>query len=85
MTEKLLDRADVVATFQQVRREGVVKSVAGGALRNVGAAHGLPHRALKHGFVQVVATELAILIPVLTTTSSPTLTSSKMKMSIRTA
>jgi hypothetical protein len=55
MTEQLLDRADVVAPFEEVRREAVTQGMAAGgfgeACRLCGAADG----ALQNGFMLMVA------------------------------
>jgi Phage integrase, N-terminal SAM-like domain len=59
VAEKFLDGSDVGAVFQQVGGEGVAEGVAGGALGDALTAYRLLHRALQHGFVQVVATPLA--------------------------
>jgi hypothetical protein len=59
MAEKLLDGADVVAGFQQMRGEAVTEAVAGCGLRDLGLEDGYVKRTLQHRFVQVVAAQLA--------------------------
>lgn len=59
VAEQLLDRADVVAVFEQVGREGVAQRVAGDALGNAGCRAGAADGALEHGLVQVPAPDLS--------------------------
>ena len=46
MSQQLLDRADVLAPFQQVGRKGVAEGVAAGRLRESRLGHGPLHRLL---------------------------------------
>src|SRR5262245_23385133 len=46
MTEQLLDRADVVARLEEMRREAVAQRVRRGRFDDSGAAHGILHRPL---------------------------------------
>src|SRR6476619_4127087 len=63
MAEELLNRPDVVAVLQEVRREGMAEGVAGRVLRNPGGAY----CGLDGAFVQMVSSDLAGLrIPVAT-------------------
>ena len=55
MTQKLLDRADVVAIFKQVRGKRMAERVRGCRLGYPGLANGLFHSFLQHGFVQVMS------------------------------
>src|SRR6266851_4134429 len=56
----LVRRGEAVgAVFEEVGGEGVAEGVAGGALGDALTAYRLLHRALQHGFVQVVAAALA--------------------------
>ena len=57
VSEKLLDGPNVVAVFEEVGREGMAKRVARGPLRDASRGHGPFHRALEHGFVEVVTTK----------------------------
>ena len=59
VTEELLDGPDVVVVLEEVGGEGVAKRVTGCALRDGRPAHGLLHRPLEHGLVQVVPAPLA--------------------------
>ena len=59
VTEELLDRADVVAGFQQVSCEGVAEGVRRDVLGNSGGAGGPPDLFLNDRLVEVVATGLA--------------------------
>lgn len=54
MAEKLLNRADVRAGLEQMRRERVTKRVAGRALGDRTGSYGYGERALNHRFVQVM-------------------------------
>ena len=55
VTQKLLDRADVVAIFKQVRGKRMAERVRGCRLGYPGLANGLFHSFLQHGFVQVMS------------------------------
>lgn len=65
VAQELLDGADVVARFEQVRSEAVAKGVARCGLRNLGGLACRVKGTLEHGFVQVVppvpAPRIAIL------------------------
>jgi hypothetical protein len=58
MAEQLLDRADVVAVFEKVRRERVAERMAAGVLRDAGGAQSASYRALHYRFVHVVSPSL---------------------------
>ena len=59
MAQEFLDRADVVAVFEQVSREGMAKGMWGGVLADAGSARGDRDRALDGTFVEVMAAQLA--------------------------
>ena len=59
MAEELLDGANVVTRLEQVGREAVTKAVAGCALGDAGFEQSGVERSLHHGFVEVVAPQLA--------------------------
>ena len=61
MSEQLLHRADVVAGFQEVGREGVAQGVAAHALGDAGGVGRLADRALRHRVVQMVTAHHAVL------------------------
>ena len=52
--EQLLDRADVMTRFEQMRRERVPQRMRRGGLRNAGAPQGLAHRPLERLVADVV-------------------------------
>ena len=52
--QQLLDRADVVARFQQVRGERVMERVTADRLADTGAHHRQPYRALQRSLVEMV-------------------------------
>ncbi len=52
--QQLLDRPDIVAVLQQVRREGVLKHVAAGWLYDTRLPDPVRRCPLEHRFVQVV-------------------------------
>ena len=54
MTEKFLNRPNVVAGFQQVRREAVPQGMAGGVFGDSSTARRTPNRFLNDSFVDVV-------------------------------
>jgi len=54
MTEQLLNGADVVTTFEQMRRETVAQRMATRAFDEPRFAHGLLHGALNRGLAEVV-------------------------------
>ena len=56
MAEELLDGADVVATFEEVRGEGVTEGVAGDAFVEASFCRCTLHGPLENAFVQVMAT-----------------------------
>jgi len=58
MAEELLDRPDVGAALQQVRREGMPEGVTPGRLRDPGADHRLADEALQGRLVEVVPSAL---------------------------
>ena len=58
VTEELLDRPDVVAGFQEVRREGVAERVGRDVFGNSGGAGGSADLFLNDRLVKVVATGL---------------------------
>jgi hypothetical protein len=58
MAEELLDGADVVTAFEEVRGEGVTEGVAADTLGETCRSRGLPDCLLHHRFVEVVATPL---------------------------
>ena len=68
--KQLLNGPDVVAVFQQVRREGMPEGVAGGVLRHPGAPCGLLHGFLQYGFVQMVAAPARCSARIITMSSS---------------
>lgn len=51
--------ANVVAGFQEVRGEAVAEAVAGSTLADAGFTDCGVKRALEHGFVKVVAAQIA--------------------------
>ncbi len=55
MAKKLLDGPDIVASFEQVGREGVTEGVAGDSLCDAHRASGVVDGALNRAFVKVVA------------------------------
>lgn len=55
MTEKFLNGANVMAVFEQVRREGMTQRVAGGALGDSGGESGIVNGSLNHRLVKVVS------------------------------
>ena len=55
MAEKLLDGSDVVSAFEEVRREGMTQSMAGGWFGDSRFAHGLTDGPLENGLVKMVA------------------------------
>src|SRR5215510_8264146 len=55
VSEQLLDGADVPAGLQEVGGERMPESVARGALRGPGAAHGLLDGTLQYGLVKMMA------------------------------
>jgi hypothetical protein len=59
MAEEFLNRANVVASLQEMSGEGVAQGVARRGLVNSGGANGLLEGPLEHGLVQVVAAPLA--------------------------
>jgi hypothetical protein len=61
VAEQLLDGADVVAVFQQVRCEGVPERVARGRLGDPSDADGVVNGALEDAFVEMVAATLTRL------------------------
>jgi hypothetical protein len=58
MAEELLDGADVVTAFEEVRGKGVTQGVAADALGETCCPRGLSDCLLHDGFVEVVATPL---------------------------
>src|SRR5665811_2136111 len=54
VAEKLLDDANVVACFEQLRGGGMAERVAPGTLGNAHLAHGSSNRALRRCLVDVV-------------------------------
>src|SRR5262245_64213809 len=54
MAEQLLHRADIVARFQEMRREAVTQRVTGGRLAQARGNDGSAERALHDRFVEVV-------------------------------
>jgi len=57
VAEKLLNGSDVVPVFEEVRRKGVPKRVAGGTLVDGSPRYGGFDGALNHGLVEMMATE----------------------------
>ena len=53
--EELLHRADVIAVFEEVRREGVPETVTGRPLREQCANACIMHGTLEHGLVRVMS------------------------------
>lgn len=56
MAEQLLDRPDIVPVFQEVGRERMAETVAGGALFDARPGHGLRNSPLNNGRIDMVAT-----------------------------
>jgi hypothetical protein len=61
MAEELLDGANVVAGFEEVRREAVTKGVARRWFGQPSSLDCLAKAPLQNGFVQVMSTELTTL------------------------
>jgi hypothetical protein len=59
VAQEFLDRADVVAAFEQVSREAVTEAVAGRALRNASVSRGDADRALHDRLMKMMAPPLA--------------------------
>jgi hypothetical protein len=57
--EEFLDRADVVAGFEEMRGKTVAKRVAGGGLGQARCADRVAEGSLKDSFMEVVAAALA--------------------------
>ena len=64
VAEELLDSANVVAGLEEVGGEGVAEGVAAGRLGDFGGLAGRVEGTLEHGFVQVVAPQLAARVAV---------------------
>ena len=60
MSEEGLDRSDVVAVLEEVRRERMPEGVAGRGLRGACGADGGTDCSLHDGLVQVVAAVLVV-------------------------
>jgi hypothetical protein len=59
VAEQFLDRSDVIAGFEQMRRERVTKRVARSGPRDSSRTGGILHGALQDGFMQVMPATLA--------------------------
>ena len=59
MPEELLHGPDVVAGFEQMRRERMEEGVPGGRLCDPGLAYGAMHGAPQDGFVELMAAPLS--------------------------
>jgi hypothetical protein len=59
VAEQLLDRADIVTRFQQMRRERMAQCVRRREFGDAGIAHRLAHRALERLVAQVMAAHIA--------------------------
>jgi hypothetical protein len=57
VAKQLLDRADIIASFQKVGREGVTEGVGRDVLWNSGSNSGAPDLPLDDRLVKVVATD----------------------------
>jgi hypothetical protein len=61
VAQQLLNGADITAVLEEVRREGVAKRVAGGALGDPGGEDRTAHRLLHDRLVKMVPAALACL------------------------
>ena len=59
MAEEFLNCADVIAVLKQMGRKGMSECVRSRWLCQPGLAHGLFHRILRNGFVQVMSALLS--------------------------
>ena len=59
VAQEFLDGTDVIAVLQHVRRKGMPKDVAAGALVDTGLGYGFFHRLLQKAFAHVVAALLS--------------------------
>jgi len=59
VAEQFLDRPDVIAGFEQMRRKRVTKRVARGGSRDSSRMGGILRGALQDGFMQVMPATLA--------------------------
>src|SRR5688572_8190862 len=59
VTEQFLDRANIVAVFEKMRRERVAKGVTARVLRDVRRTQRAAHRALYDGFVEMMSSVLS--------------------------
>lgn len=54
VSEELLDCADVLPPFRQMRHKGVAEPMSTGGLAHTGSHHGAFHGLLHHAWIQMV-------------------------------
>jgi hypothetical protein len=70
VAEQLLNRPDIVAVFEEMRRERMPERVARGAFRDPRRPHGVADSALEHRLVQEQSREGLVLVEALTCPST---------------
>lgn len=54
LSQELLDCADVLPSFQQVRRKGMAEGMASGGYLHSGIPYGSLHALLHHAWIQMI-------------------------------